>query len=86
MESLMQFINAEQMIILVSCYVIGSLIKNSSMIKDHYIPFVIMIFAILCNIAKFGWSIDIMLQGIIISFIAVGFNSTLKQLEKEKHK
>lgn len=86
MENLLQFISAEQMIILVTCYAIGVVIKNSNLIKDHFIPFIIMIFAIICNIAKFGFSVDVFLQGIIISFVAVGFNSTLRQLEKEKQK
>lgn len=84
MEELVQFINGDQLILVAACYCLGMVLKESLYIKDNFIPLILMLFSMVCNIWLFGFNAISFLQAIIVSFIAVGINSTYKQIEKYK--
>ena len=89
---LMKFIPNYMIILLVAAYVLGTILKNASIVKDKYIPLILGVLcitiAILLVIINGQYKVIYeaiitgLLQGIIIWGVAIGVNQTVKQLNK----
>jgi hypothetical protein len=78
-EELTTYIPAELGILVVALWVIGYFVKNVNVIKDAYIPFILIALGIIGSIALQGVSTLAVLQGIICAAVAVLGKNVIKQ-------
>lgn len=81
--NLVEFINAEFMVLIAALYGLGMVIKHTNLISDKFIPVILMIIGILFSVALGGASIDSVIQGIIVCTVTVWGNEAVTQLLKE---
>lgn len=79
----MKFITEQALILVPALYVIGLILKNSS-VKDKFIPIVLLILGIGGSIALIGLSAQAIIQGILVTGAAVFSNQLIKQVQKEE--
>lgn len=80
--TLLDFIEEGYLIIVAVLYVLGIFIKQTTLIRDEYIPIVLMIFGILGSLS-INYSIpDAIFQGILCAGVAILGNQTIKQFNK----
>lgn len=78
----------EQALILVpALYVIGMFLKNTPVIKDWVIPYILLVFGMLGAIAIMGFSVTAIIQGLLVTGVTVFTNQLIKQTkEKDENK
>lgn len=79
----MKFIVEQALILVPALYVIGMILKNSS-VKDKYIPIILLVLGIAGSIALMGLSAQSVIQGILVTGAAVFTNQLVKQVNKEQ--
>ena len=73
----------EKCLILVPCLlVLGSILKGTEKIKDKYIPVILLPLGIAGAIALGGFTVDSIIQGILVSGAAVYCNQLFVQGKK----
>ena len=83
----MEFMNyiAENALILIPVlYILGSFLKNLENIKDKYIPLVLLTIGIGFSVAIIGFSVDAIIQGILVTGVTVLGNQLIKQSKKDE--
>lgn len=66
-------------------YIIGTIIKNTDLIKNKFIPIIILGIAIVLSVAMGGDTIiNNIIQGILVAGTTVLGNQVIKQLGKEE--
>lgn len=83
MENLINFIPENLIILVVATYVLGMFFKKIPSVNDTLIPIFLMIFSIVFSMVLAKPSPIALLQGILCWGVAIGFNQTVKQLNKE---
>lgn len=76
---MIQFVPEQLLILAGALYVIGYFLKQTPNVKDYLIPWTLMFAGIGFSIAIMGVNANSILQGIIVSFTAVGTNQLVKQ-------
>ena len=84
MENLINFIPENLFILIVATYILGIFFKRTSLINDSLIPILLMIFSIVFSMVLVKPSPTALLQGILCWGVAVGFNQTAKQFNKDE--
>lgn len=79
----MKFIVEQALILVPALYVLGMILKNSS-VKDKYIPIVLLVLGVAGSIALMGLSAQSVIQGILVTGAAVFTNQLVKQVNKEQ--
>lgn len=82
MEELLVYISPELTVLTVGLYCLGLFCKSNSLIKDEYIPFIILIFSTIAAILIKGFCINSVLEGIICATVAVFAENIRKQVIK----
>ncbi|MEG0026106.1 MAG: phage holin family protein [Bacilli bacterium] len=79
------YIIENRLILIPVLYIIGTIIKNTQIIKNKYIPFILLIIAIILSIFMGDISIiNSIIQGILVAGTTVFSNQLIKQLRKEE--
>lgn len=78
------FVTPENLIIVVALVGIGILIKSIEIIKDKYIPIILLVISLFYMLVVHGFNPDSFIQGVILCCAAVYSNQTVKQLTKEE--
>lgn len=84
MENVMNYITENSLIIIPTLYIIGYIIKNMEVVKDKYIPIILLPIGILGSIALNGVSVPNVIQGILVTGVTVYTNQLIKQTTKEE--
>lgn len=84
METLLNFIPEDLLILIAGVYVLGIFLKKLESVKDKYITSVLMLFSIVLSMVLSKPSAISLLQGILCWGVAVGVNQTYKQLSKRE--
>lgn len=77
-----QFIQPEVLILVVVIYIIGMLLKGLNKVKDCYIPWILLIIAIILCIFLLGVNVNAFIQGVLITAAAVYGNQLIKQTQE----
>lgn len=77
-----QYIEQNALILIPALYIIGMIIKNTEYIKDKYIPIILLFFGIAGAIGIMGFSVDSVVQGVLVTGAAVYTNQLIKQSGK----
>lgn len=79
----MKVIVEQAYILIPTLYVIGMILKTS-MVKDKYIPLILLGLGIAGAVAMMGFSLQSVIQGILVTGAAVFTNQLIKQSKKEE--
>lgn len=72
---------AENMLALVPfLYVVGMILKGTELIKDKYIPLILLPVGVLFSLLVIGLSPDAVIQGVLATGVTVYGNQVVKQL------
>lgn len=78
----MTYIVDDRLILIPVLYIIGAFIKKTSVIKNRFIPLILLIISILFSILMGGVLIDSIIQGILAAGGAVFTNEIIVQRKK----
>ncbi|BDR80704.1 hypothetical protein N072000002_09600 [Clostridium tetani] len=77
--NIMEFITEQAFILVPALYILGLMLKQTKQIKDWTIPWILLICAIGSCIAIMGINIQALLQGVLVTGVAVFGNQLVKQ-------
>ncbi len=81
---MIEFIIENALLLIPVLNIVGAIIKNTEKIPDKYIPLILLFFGILGAIAILGLSPESVVQGILVTGMAVYGNQVVKQLKKSE--
>lgn len=79
----LKYITETKLILIPVLYILGMVIKQVSFINDKYIPLVLLIVSIIFNIADTGFSVDSVVQAILVTGATVFTHQLFKQSKEE---
>ena len=80
----LKFITESALILIPVLYIVGAILKGTELIKDKYIPIILMPIGIAFSIAVIGVNIQAVIQGILVTGATVYSNQLIKQLNKNE--
>ena len=78
----LKYITENAIILVPVLYIIGNILKGTELIKDKYIPILLMPVGIAFSIAIIGFNAQAVVQGVLVTGAAVYSNQLLKQFTK----
>ena len=80
----MEYIIDNCLILIPVLYVIGAILKGIEVIKDKYIPLILLPIGIVLAIAIQGFNVNAVIQGILVVGVTVYGNQLFKQISKSE--
>lgn len=82
---IVNYVVDKALILIPFLWVIGAIIKgiDNKIINDKFIPVILLIIGIITSIAMLGFSVDSIIQGVLVTGVSVYGNQIIKQLKKE---
>ena len=84
MEMLKDYILDNALILIPAIYVIGAILKGTELIKDKYIPVILLPIGIVLAMLLVGFNVNGFIQGVLVTGVAVYANQLVKQTLKEE--
>ena len=84
MEMLKDYILDNALILIPAIYVIGAILKGTELIKDKYIPVILLPIGIALGMLIVGFNVSGFIQGVLVTGVAVYANQLVKQALKEE--
>ena len=84
MEMLKDYILDNALILIPVIYVIGAILKGTELVKDKYIPVILLPIGIVLAMLLVGFNVNGFIQGILVTGVAVYANQLVKQALKEE--
>lgn len=81
---ILNYIVENALILIPALLVIGQIIKGIEKIPDKYIPLILLVFGIAGAFACVGFSVEAVIQGVLVTGAAVYGNQIVKQLKKDE--
>lgn len=78
------YILDQALILIPVVYILGLFLKKSTVVKDKYIPLILLFFGIALSLLLVGLNVQGIIQGILVSGTAVFANQIIKQSLKEE--
>ena len=80
----MNYIIENALILIPVLYILGSFLKGLENIQDKYIRLVLLTIGIGFSVAIIGFSVDAIIQGILVTGVTVLGNQLIKQSKKNE--
>lgn len=80
--SVITFVDPSLLIVVVACWIIGYVVKQTPQIPDWSIVYIVTLIAIVIVVAMQGFDVDAVLQGVLCGAVAVYGNQIIKQVKK----
>ena len=84
MEMLKDYILDNALILIPAIYVIGAILKGTELVKDKYIPVIILPIGIVLAMLLVGFNVNGFIQGVLVTGVAVYANQLVKQTLKKE--
>lgn len=84
MEMLKDYILDNALILIPAIYVIGAILKGTELVKDKYIPVILLPIGIVLGMILVGFNVNGFIQGVLVTGVAVYANQLVKQTLKEE--
>lgn len=81
---LTKFITENALILVPVLYVIGMVLKGTEKIPDKYIPIVLLPIGVIASISMLGYTVQAIVQGVLVVGAAVYTNQLVKQINKSE--
>ncbi|QMV44477.1 phage holin family protein [Cohnella cholangitidis] len=80
------FIDARLLVVLAACWVIGNGLKRTPRIPDWSILFIVIVAAVLLAGGVIGFTVEAVIQGILVGAVAVAGHQAFKQAKEATSK
>ena len=84
MEMLKDYILDNALILIPAIYVIGAILKGTELVKDKYIPVLLLPIGVILAMLLVGFNVNGFIQGVLVTGVAVYTNQLVKQALKEE--
>ena len=84
MEMLKDYILDNALILIPVIYVIVAILRGTELIKDKYIPVILLPIGIVLGMLIVGFTVNGFVQGVLVTGVAVYANQLVKQALKEE--
>ena len=84
MEMLKDYILDNALILIPAIYVIGAILKGTELVKDKYIPVILLPVGIALGMILVGFNVNGFIQGVLVTGVAVYANQLVKQTLKKE--
>ena len=84
MENIMNYIVDNALILIPVIYVLGLILKGLEVIKDKYIPVILLPIGVILAMLLDGFNVQALIQGILVTGVSVYANQLIKQALKEE--
>ena len=84
MEMLKDYILDNALILIPAIYVIGAILKGTELVKDKYIPVILLPIGIVLAMLLVGFTVNGFIQGVLVTGVAVYANQLVKQTLKKE--
>ena len=84
MDNLISYITDNALILIPVIYVIGAILKGTELVKDKYIPVILLPIGIVLGMILLGFTVNGFIQGVLVVGVAVYANQLVKQALKEE--
>lgn len=84
MDNLISYITDNALILIPVIYVIGAILKGTELVKDKYIPVILLPIGIVLGMILLGFNVNGFIQGVLVTGVAVYANQLVKQALKEE--
>lgn len=84
MEMLKDYILDNALILIPAIYVIGAILKGTELVKDKYIPVILLPIGIVLAMLLVGFNVNGFIQGVLVTGVAVYANQLVKQTLKKE--
>lgn len=84
MENIMNYIVDNALILIPVLYVLGMILKGLEVIKDKYIPVILLPIGVILAMLLNGFNVQAFIQGILVTGVSVYSNQLIKQAQKEE--
>lgn len=84
MDNLISYITDNALILIPAIYVIGAILKGTELVKDKYIPVILLPIGIVLGMILLGFNVNGFIQGVLVTGVAVYANQLVKQALKEE--
>ena len=84
MENVMDYIISNALILIPVIYILGMILKGLEIIKDKYIPLILLPIGVILAMLIVGFNVNGLIQGILVVGVAVYSNQLVKQLTKKE--
>ena len=84
MEMLKDYIMDNALILIPAIYVIGAILKGTELVKDKYIPVILLPIGIVLGMLIVGFTVNGFIQGVLVTGVAVYANQLVKQTLKKE--
>ena len=84
MDNLISYITDNALILIPVIYVIGAILKGTELVKDKYIPVILLPIGIVLGMILVGFNVNGFIQGVLVTGVAVYANQLVKQALKEE--
>ena len=81
---ILSYIVTEALVLIPVLIIIGQILKNIQKIPDKWIPVILLPLGIVGAMALGSWTVDSVIQGILVTGAAVYGNQLVKQLKKDE--
>lgn len=81
-NAIIEFVNPDLLIVVVACWIIGYILKNTPKIPDWSIVYGVTLVAVVFAVFLLGVSVQSVLQGILCGAVAIYGNQLIKQAKK----
>lgn len=83
MENIINYVMDNALVLIPAIYVLGAILKGTNLLKDKYIPLVLLPVGIALAMLLVGFNVEGFIQGILVTGVAVYTNQLFKQALKE---
>ena len=84
MENIINYVMDNALVLIPAIYVLGAILKGTNLLKDKYIPLVLLPVGIVLSMFLVGFDVNGFIQGILVTGVAVYANQLVKQALKEE--
>ncbi|MEK5167206.1 phage holin family protein [Paenibacillus sp. FSL R5-0527] len=81
-NAVLEFINPELLVVVVACWIIGYVLKQTPRVPDWTIIYIVTGVAIVFACLLLGFTVQAVIQGILCGAVAVYSNQFIKQFNK----
>lgn len=82
MENVLNFIVDNALVLVPVIYVIGTILKGTEVVKDKYIPVILLPIGVLLSMFLLGFNVQAFIQGVLVVGVSVYGNQLVKQIKK----
>jgi len=77
-----EYVIEQALVLIPALYVLGMIIKHTQFIEDRYIPVILLVVGVIGSIFMLGVTVEAVIQGILVTGVAVFTNQLVKQASK----